>query len=391
MGIKILHTSDVHIGAKLSYLGTKSKEQRNQIRKTFENIIQTAIEQKVDLVAISGDLFDNPFPSKVNVNLVRTQFEKLSSANIKVAVIPGNHDYLAPGSVFVSDQMKFDDSNIHIFNDEKKTEWNIEELGLTVFGVPTVLQKSKKSPLSRVKGSATQAMPGGSSTSKGDSGSSPELNRRLQVALIHGSVDIMRKEEANYPISQEEIDASTFNYIALGDWHSKLEIGKGGKAWYCGSPELIGSDQKGSGNVLIVEIGDSETKVTPIKVGQREVVQEEIDLGKFKDLAELQKALGQNAGANMVKLVTLTGKKSLSFQVDLEELGEALRQKFFYLKIKDKTALELTKEELEKYPEELLVGRYIKLLRENKELEADIVEEAMQLGVRLLSEGDTNK
>ncbi len=363
--IKLLHTGDVHLGAKLSYLGSKSDEQRAQTRQTFEKVVDTAIEQKVDLFAITGDLFDNPFPSKTNTSFVRSQLEKLSKNDIKVALISGNHDRLEMGSVFLSDDMKFEDKNIHFFTSENSEPWVIEELDLTVYGAPVFLQKSRKSPVAQIK-------------------INEKSKTKYNVALIHGSVNIAGREAENYPIEVKQLDSLPLQYIGLGDWHSKLEVVKG-KAWYCGSPELIGSDQKGSGCVLIVEISETGTKITPLKVGKREVIVQEIDFAKYKDQVSLQKDILADAGENIVKLLVLKGKKTLSFDLDIEEMTEALRSKFFYLKIKDNTHLELSKEELDKYPDELLIGRYIKLLKENKSEDADIIDEAIQYGVRKLS------
>ncbi len=362
MPIKLLHTSDVHLGAKLSYLGSKSAEQRGQIRKSFEKVVDTAIEQKVDVVMIAGDLFDNPYPSKVNVVFVRDLLLKLSKANIKVAVIAGNHDRLEPGSVFTSEEMTFDDPNIRIFHKDDNM-WVIEEFDLTIVGVSCALQKSRKSPFSEIK-------------------ESPKTKNN--VALLHGSAEFAGREADNYPIAKAEIDNSLYNYIGLGDWHSMLELKKD-KAYYSGSPELVDSDQKGAGNVLMIEISDAGTKVSSVKVGKREVMLQDLDLNKFKDVSSLKNAIEEKAGAEVVKLVTLSGLKSLSFKVDIAELEDSLSSKFFYLKISDKSNLQLTAEELAKYPEELLVGRFIKILSAKEGVDKEMMDDAIQYGVSLLT------
>ncbi|MBN1916240.1 DNA repair exonuclease [Candidatus Dojkabacteria bacterium] len=362
--IKILHTSDIHIGAKLSYLKDKSNVQRDQIRQTFEKVVDVAIEKKVDLVAISGDLFDNPFPSKISINFVKSQLEKLAKALIKVAIIAGNHDRLEPGSVFLSDEFCGDSSNIHIFTPENGSIWIVEDLDLTVYGVSAVLQKSRKSPLSEIK-------------------INEKAKTKNSVALIHGSVNMAGREADNYPIDVKLLESLPVEYVALGDWHSRLEVVKD-KVWYSGSPELIDSDQKGSGNVLLIEI-DSGTRVIPLRVGKREVIVQEVDLGKYENLSSLQKDILLDAHENLIKLVSIKGKKSLSFDLDKEELEDTMRGKFFYLKIADESHLELTQEELDKYPQELLIGRYIKLLRENEVEDKEIIDEAIQYGVKKLS------
>ena len=57
--LKILHTADIHLGAKFSGLGNKGASQREQLRATFKNVIATAINERVNIVLIAGDLFDD--------------------------------------------------------------------------------------------------------------------------------------------------------------------------------------------------------------------------------------------------------------------------------------------------------------------------------------------
>jgi len=49
-----------------------------------------------------------------------------------------------------------------------------------------------------------------------------------------------------------EIANFGFDYLALGHWHSFQDFSQGNtKAFYCGSPEPISMDQKGSGYVEV--------------------------------------------------------------------------------------------------------------------------------------------
>ena len=52
--MKILHTADWHLGKKLDRF-SRIEEQRS----VMEEIVQIADKQKVDVVIIAGDLFDN--------------------------------------------------------------------------------------------------------------------------------------------------------------------------------------------------------------------------------------------------------------------------------------------------------------------------------------------
>ena len=115
--LKILHTGDIHLGSKFSFLGEKATEYRRALVKSFESLADTAIEKKVDLVIISGDLFDSPFPSRTTIEIVKRVFKKLVDEGIYTAIIPGNHDYLAPSSIYTSGELTANSGKLIVFND----------------------------------------------------------------------------------------------------------------------------------------------------------------------------------------------------------------------------------------------------------------------------------
>ena len=57
--VKILHTADIHIGARDAFLGTAAESRRFETLLTFEKIVDLAKEKSADLLVIAGDLFEN--------------------------------------------------------------------------------------------------------------------------------------------------------------------------------------------------------------------------------------------------------------------------------------------------------------------------------------------
>jgi DNA repair exonuclease SbcCD nuclease subunit len=87
--IKILHTADVHLGREFPLLREKGTEHRNQLLKTFERIIDLAINEKVSLLLIAGDLFDTNDVYGITIGKVLAALEKLQGKNIPVCILPG--------------------------------------------------------------------------------------------------------------------------------------------------------------------------------------------------------------------------------------------------------------------------------------------------------------
>ena len=86
--MKILHTADWHLGKKLDRF-SRIEEQR----AVMGEIVQIADTQKVDVVIIAGDLFDNFTPNTDAIELFYKTVKQLSFGGRRpVVAISGNHD-----------------------------------------------------------------------------------------------------------------------------------------------------------------------------------------------------------------------------------------------------------------------------------------------------------
>ena len=87
LNMKILHTSDLHIG---KYIGTYDLKEDTEY--VLNQVIDTAIRERVEVVLISGDVFDRPNPSEEAIKMYVSFLKELLDKNIKVIAISGNHD-----------------------------------------------------------------------------------------------------------------------------------------------------------------------------------------------------------------------------------------------------------------------------------------------------------
>jgi exonuclease SbcD len=362
--LKILHTADIHLGAKFSGLGNKGASQREQLRTTFKHVIATAIDERVNIVLIAGDLFDANQQPQRNVDLVIEQFNLLGSNNIPVCLIPGNHDYLDSSSIYRKVDFEGKCSNLKIFAGENISYKEYPEFGLTVYGKPNLSNMSYTSPLEGLK---------------------PLTSSKFHIAMAHGSfyyIPNMREDDHVFRI--EEIENSGMDYIALGHWHGMKSCSKEPPAWYSGPPEWI-PDQKEKGAVLLVSLSDAgEVKVEPKMLGLRGYDEVGIDMSEIQDLAKLKARISEGANQNLVRKATLKGLRDAELIVNPEELE--LEEKFFYLSVMDESHPKL--EEVTEDEERLIRNRFIKLMKRQIEAlegeEREIAENALQYGIALL-------
>ena len=93
--MKFAHMADCHIGSwrdpKLKDISTIA----------FSKAIDKCIEENVDFILISGDLFNTSLPRIDNLKTVVGVFKQLKDKNIPVYIIPGSHDYSPSGKTML--------------------------------------------------------------------------------------------------------------------------------------------------------------------------------------------------------------------------------------------------------------------------------------------------
>lgn len=93
--MKFAHLADCHIGA---WRDPKLKELPMQ---AFEKAIEKCIEEKVDFILISGDLFNTSLPGIEYLKRTVRKLKELKNKNIPIYVIAGSHDFSPSGKTIL--------------------------------------------------------------------------------------------------------------------------------------------------------------------------------------------------------------------------------------------------------------------------------------------------
>ena len=366
--VKILHTADIHLGAKFSILGDKGIKQREQIKSTFKEITSTAINERVNIVLIAGDLFDSNSQPQGNIDLVVEQFNLLRENKIPVCLIPGNHDPFDSSSIYRKVNFEQICPNVKVFTEVEINYKEYPELDLTVYGKPNLSNKSYTSPLKGLR---------------------PSTSTRFHVALAHGSLYIPGKvSEDDHPFKLEEISASGMDYIALGHWHRPYVCSDNPPSRYPGPPEWI-PDQEEIGDVLIVNLSDTAgAEIEPRRLAARGYHKVELEVSEIQSLAALKEKIVDGASPNLIRMVTLKGLRESELFIEPEDLKNELEHKFFFLRITDQSHPKLKEIPETTSQGQLIKARFIKLMKEKIQLsegeEKTVAENALQYGLALL-------
>jgi len=366
--VNILHTADIHLGAKFSMLGNKGIQQRQQLKNTFKNIIAIAINERVNIALIAGDLFDSNSQPQENIDLVAEQFNLLGENKVPVCLIPGNHDPFDSSSIYRKVNFEQICPNVKVFTEAEISYKEYPELDLTVYGKPNLSNKSYVSPLKGLR---------------------PSTSTKFHVALAHGSLHIPGKvAEDDHPFKLEEINASGMDYIALGHWHRPYVCSDNPPTRYPGPPEWI-PDQKEAGSVLVVTLLDSgEAKIESKRIGVRDYDEIEVETSEIRSPEELKEKILTGANQNLIRMVTFKGLRDAELLVEPEDLKSKLEYNFFFLRITDESHPKLMEIPEATSQGQLIRARFIKLMKEKIQLsegeEKIVAEIALQYGLALL-------
>jgi|GEM_PF-601781 len=372
MSIRIIHTADLHFGAELKTLESKASDLQENKFKSFENLINycTDSNNEIDMLLISGDLFDSHNPENRIKERVIEKLYYVVKRGIKLFLLPGNHDSFGyKNSIYKTENLP----GVIIKNPHFGIVEEFELKGAKVAVYGGVF----------MPGSGTERMLAGFKVSN------PDI---INIGLLHGTLEMrnINVRDRDLPFSYEEFAGTGLNYLALGHFHSykDIEIDKKHKAAYSGSLLPCKVDEYGEKYALKVDIKVSgEVQIETLKFSNIIADYKEIDiLNEDIDSNEkLIENISKFSDKNRIETVVVKGVSN--FPISEDEILSKLENKFFKLFIKDKTRY-IDNSIIKQIKEEGTVrGLYFKKLvdkyneTQNQEQRA-IIEKAISLGLQ---------
>ena len=356
--LRILHTADVHLGARYTDLGEVAAAQRERQFAAFKTTIDLALADKVDVVLIAGDLFDSNTQPKRWVERVGAELARLVRGRIRTVIIPGTHDVYDDASVYRAHDIKAlagskpNDDFVTLLTPETP-EVLISSCDLIVYATVFETKRAPHSPLKNMRVAS-------------------DNRAAWKVGMVHGAIAISGKTDGDeVVITRDEIAATGLDYLALGHWHSTQQ-GKAGHVTYAysGAPEPVALDQDRAGKVLIVSLDDSRGGRTVTfeerTVGRTRFERVEIDAATVKSQPELVTRLATRADPDLVLDVRLKGVRADELDLDTDEIESELRRSFLKVRVRDYSLPPLTEGNLPS--PDTIVGAFI------RDVEAQIAE-----------------
>lgn len=226
--MKILHTSDIHL-----------KEDKDERWETLQKIIEIGKKEGVEILVISGDLFDKG----INAENLRPRIREIfSNTGFKIVLIPGNHD-----SASYEAGMYFGDDVIILRDLEDPFEYK----DVVIWGLPFKLVEE------------------GEILRKLHLLENKLVRDKINILVYHGELldvvfsrkDFGEEDERRYmPIKLSYFKNLKIDYVLAGHFHTKFYINEFEKNRYFiypGSPVSITKKETGQRKVNIFEVGKS--------------------------------------------------------------------------------------------------------------------------------------
>ena len=247
--LRIIHTADIHLGARHDDLGVQAAAQRDRQFAAFRATVDLALAEKVDLFLIAGDLFDSNVQPRRSVERVVGELKRLVEARIRTVIIPGTHDV-------------YDRTSIYRAYDLKAMAGSTERDDLVTVLTPDVSRVHLPALDAVVVARVFDTKRAPSSPLAGLDASTDAAGATWRIGMVHGSIAIPGKTDRDeVVITTEEIANSRLDYLALGHWHSTQQARAGAVAYaYAGAPEAVALDQDRAGKVLLVELENVDGK-----------------------------------------------------------------------------------------------------------------------------------
>jgi DNA repair protein SbcD/Mre11 len=382
--LRLLHTADVHLGARHADLGEQAAAQRERQFAAFTAAVDLAIAEKVDVVLIAGDLFDSNTQPKRSVERVAAEVKRLVGATIRTVIIPGTHDVYDRSSLFrVHDLAALagsgpDDDLVTVLTPDRPSV-HLTACDVVVHGPVFATKRAPHSPLRDLKVGA------------GDGAT-------WHVGMVHGSLSIPdRTDRDEVVFTREEIEATGLDYLALGHWHSFQQGKVGNTTWaYSGAPEPVQIDQDGAGQVLLVTLeptGDkTDVKIEARAVGKTKLKKLTVEGAEVGSQVALTSRLRELADPDLVLDVRLVGVTPDNMELHLDEVEQQLAGSFLRVRITDASMAALP--EGERPPADTIAGAFVRSLETriakheaaDETAAATDLREALRLGRLLLDD-----
>ena len=324
--MRFVHTADWQLGMTRYFLNGEAQPRYSAARRdAVAGLKDVAADAGAEFVVVAGDVFEH---NQLAPKDISQSLEAMRAIGVPVFLLPGNHDPLDASSVYTSPLFVAEcPDNVTVLDRP-----GVHEVrpGLEIVAAPWTSKAPCTDPVASVLDDLS-------------------ADGTARIVVGHGGVDIFvpdkdRPSLIRLAALEAAIARGAVHYVALGDKHSRMQVGSTGRIWYSGSPEVTNYDdiESDPGHVLVVDLDEADpdaasVRVEPHKVGRWRFVTLRRSVDDSRDIADLDLNLDLMPDKDRtVVRVGLTGSLTVTDKASLDACLDKYARLFAALTVWDK-------------------------------------------------------
>jgi exonuclease SbcD len=356
--LKILHFADLHLGVETYGRvdpATGISSRFLDFLAAFDQLIDYALEKKIDLVLFCGDAYKSREPSQTQQREFATRINRLASSDIPVFLLVGNHDL--PNAMGKATTVEIFDTlavkNVYISNRPDIYHIETKNGTIQIASLPwlrrsALLSKEETKNLSfeQINQQMQQVLTGiiTAHVSKLDPALPAILAAHVWVAGAQVGSERMMTIGQEHALLPGNVANPAFDYIALGHIHKHQVLTENPPAVYAGSLERVDfgeeDDEKGFYIVDIEQDKHSGTRQVSFSfhsVAGRHfhTISVDINEGDTNPMAAILDAIHPDEVRDAVVRLQINLPAELEGQLKDSEIRDALKETYYFAVAKD--------------------------------------------------------
>ncbi len=356
-----IHCADLHLGEPFSDIriggtGPWNDQIGKATFKAFEKVVDTALENRVDAILISGDVYNSGHHSLAAQMAFARELYRAAQGGIQIFIVHGNHD---PGEAWRADIPL--PETVHIFSSDHVESFPLMKDNEKVANVYGISYKAKHVKENLAKG-----------FHKNEDGF-------FSIGMLH--TDVGSPESPYAPCSLDDLTASGMDYWALGHVHTRKTLSTSPYIVYPGNTQGLNLREMGVKGCYLVDVGAYGT--VTMKFIETDVIRwmdMHIDISHFSQAEELIKevtkrraGLKELTGRPNIICLVCTGRGPLHQILSREEGRDFILQSLndkeqfrflfaYFIQLADKTQSRINLKERRELPD--VTGNFLKAFDE---------------------------